>query len=262
MKKIIPLVLSLLVTSVALSQDLPTNPEPGKCYVRCVTPDIWVNQEVTVQVSPAYKKLSVIPAQYTTETITVDSKTAGQNLEIVPAQYGSESFSIVTTEASQRLTKVASKKSTDTEEVVVSEASYSLRVVPAVYEDRSYEVVVQPAYQKVEIVPAVYENREVTITVKEPSQRLELIPAEWGTETLNYNKTEYGSTIRTTSANFSNDFETIEVKPPTARWEMSDTPQQIVHQAILTIVDTGVIKVFLRNLLLFQFKNYLQMHHL
>jgi len=224
MKKSILFVLAILATSFAFAQDLPTNPEPGKCYVRCVTPDIWVNQQVTVQVSPAYKKLSVVPAQYKKETITVDSKSAGENLEVVPATYGTESFSVVTAEAGQRLVKVGSQKTSETETVVVSEASYSLKVVPAKYENRNFEVVVQPAYQKVEIVPAKYETRTVTITTKEPSQRMEVIPAEWGTETLTYNKREYGSSIRTTPASFTTDYESIEVKPATARWEMSDTP--------------------------------------
>jgi len=224
MKKSILLVLAILVTSLTFAQDLPTNPEPGKCYVRCVTPDIWVNQQVTVQVSPAYKKLSVVPAQYKKESITVDSKTPGENLEVVPATYGTENFDIVTAGAGERLIKVGSERSSETETVVVSEASYSLKVLPAVYENRSFEVVTQPAYQKVEIVPARYETREVTITTKEPSQRLEVIPAEWGTETLTYNKREYGSSIRTTPASFTTDYETIEIKPVTARWEMSDTP--------------------------------------
>lgn len=224
MKKIILLGLSLLVASVAFAQDLPTNPEPGKCYVRCVTPDVWVNQDVTVQTAPAYKKLSVVPAQYRKETITVDSKAAGQNLEIIPASYTNESFSIVTKEAGQRLVRIPSSSTTETETVVVSDASYSLRMVPAAYENRDFEIVVQPAYQKVSTVPAVYETRDVVITTKEPSQRLEVMPAEWGTETLTYNKREFGSTIRTTPASFSSDYETIEVKPKTARWEMSDTP--------------------------------------
>ncbi len=224
MKKAILLVLAIFATTFAFAQDLPTNPEPGKCYIRCVTPDIWVNQDVTVQVSPAYKKLSVVPAQYKKETITVDSKTAGQNLEVVPATYGSESFSVVTKEASQRLVKVGSTSTTENETITTSEASYSLKVVPAVYENRDFTIVVQPAYQKVEIVPAQYETRDVTITVKEPSQRLEVIPAEWGTETVAYTKREYGSSIKTTPASFTSDFESIEVKPATARWEMSDTP--------------------------------------
>ena len=224
MKKFFASLLALSAAFVGFSQDLPTNPEPGKCYVRCVTPDIYENQDVQVMVSPAYKKLSVVPAQYTTETQTVVSKEAGQELRVIPAVYGTETFDVVTSEASQRLIKVPSQVTSDSETVVVSEASYSLRLIPAVYENRTFEVVTQPAYQKLEIVPAVYENRDVTITVKEPSQRLEVIPAEWGTETVTYTKREYGSTMSVVPASFSGDFEIIEIKPAAAQWQMSEVP--------------------------------------
>ena len=52
----------------AQAQDLPTNPEPGKCYVRCTTPDIYETQTIQKQNTPAYKKLRVVPAQYETKT--------------------------------------------------------------------------------------------------------------------------------------------------------------------------------------------------
>ena len=224
MKKILLTVSAVVISAFTFAQDLPTNPEPGKCYVRCVTPDVWVNQDVTLQITPAYKKLRVSPAQYTNETISVVSKEAGQNLAVVSATYEKQTFDVVTKEASQRLEKVPSQVTTDTEVVTVKEASYSLRVVPAVYENRTFEIVVQPAYQKVQVVPAVYETQDVTIAVKEASQRLEVIPAEWGTETLTYKKREYGSSIATSPANFTTDYENVEVKPATARWEMSDTP--------------------------------------
>ncbi len=224
MKKILLTLSAIVVSAFTFAQDLPTNPEPGKCYVRCVTPDVWVNQDVTLQVTPAYKKLRVTPAKFANETITVQSKQAGQNLAIVPATYEKQTFEVTTKEASQRLEKVPSQVTSDSEVVTVKEASYSLRVVPAVYENRTFEVVVQPAYQKVQIVPAVYETQDVTITVKEPSQRLEVIPAEWGTETMTYKKREYGSSISTVPASFTTDYENVEIKPATARWEMSDTP--------------------------------------
>ncbi|MFT5889951.1 MAG: OOP family OmpA-OmpF porin [Dokdonia sp.] len=35
-----------LVFASAQAQDLPSNPEPGKCYVRCTTPDIYETQTV------------------------------------------------------------------------------------------------------------------------------------------------------------------------------------------------------------------------
>jgi outer membrane protein OmpA-like peptidoglycan-associated protein len=214
--------LALAISSFAFAQDLPTNPEPGKCYVRCVTPDVYENQEVQIMVSPAYKKLKVVPAKYTTVNEIVLSKVAGEELAIVPAEYGTESFEVVTKEASQRLVRVPSQKSRDTETVVVKEASYSLRVIAAVYENRTFEIVTQPAYQKVVIVPAVYETREVVITTKEASQRMEVIPAVWGKETITYKKREFGSSIRLTPASFTNDFEAVEVKPAAAEWQMSE----------------------------------------
>jgi outer membrane protein OmpA-like peptidoglycan-associated protein len=216
--------LALAIGSFAFGQDLPTNPEPGKCYVRCVTPDVYENQEVQIMVSPAYKKLKVVPATYTTVNETVLSKVAGEELAIVPAEYGTESFEVVTKEASQRLVRVPSQTSRDTETVVVREASYSLKVIPAVYENRTFEVVTQPAYQKVVIVPAVYETREVVITTKEASQRMEVVPAEWGTETITYKKREYGSSIRVVPASFTSDYESVEVKPAAAEWQMSKLP--------------------------------------
>lgn len=224
MKKILFSCLSLVICTLAFAQDLPTNPEPGKCYVRCVTPDVWTNQDVTVQVSPAYKKLNVIPATYTTETEEIVVKAASQELVIVPAVYETKNFEVEVQGASQRLEKVASTTSYGEETVIVQEASQRLEVVPAVYEDQTFEVVVQPAYQKVEVDPAVYETRTETVVVQDASQKLEVIPAVWGTETISYRKREYGSELKVVPATFKQGYQTIEVKPATARWEMSDQP--------------------------------------
>ena len=35
MKKLIFSILAIAVAGFGFAQDLPTNPEPGKCYVRC-----------------------------------------------------------------------------------------------------------------------------------------------------------------------------------------------------------------------------------
>ncbi len=216
--------ITLVFCSFAFSQDLPTNPEPGKCYVRCVTPDVWTNQDVTVQVSPAFKKVKVIPARYSTENEVVVVQSTGQELAVVPAKYETQNFEVVIKEASQKLEKVPAFKTYEEETVVVQEASQRLEIVPAVYETQSFEVVVQPATQKVVIVPAIYETQNVTVVTKEASQKLEVIPAVWGTETLTYNKNEYGSSLKIVPAKFAQGYQTIEIKPATAKWEMSDTP--------------------------------------
>ncbi len=69
----------------AFSQDLPTNAEPGKCYVRCKTPEVWKNEQVEVEIAPAYKKIITHPAVYKTVIEKVVVKEAGKRLEIVPA---------------------------------------------------------------------------------------------------------------------------------------------------------------------------------
>ena len=153
MKKLL-LSITLLVFGVsAYSQDLPTNPEPGKCYVRCKTPDVWKNQDVTVETKAAYKKITTTPATYKTVT----------------------------------------------ERVLVKEAS-----------------------QRLEVVPAVYETRDVIVVVKEASYRLEAIPGSFGSETLTYTAKEDGSKLSVTPATFKSDSQTIEIKPATAVWQMSD----------------------------------------
>jgi hypothetical protein len=40
MKKILLSIAILMMATVTFGQDLPENPELGKCYVRCKTPDI------------------------------------------------------------------------------------------------------------------------------------------------------------------------------------------------------------------------------
>ena len=63
-----------------LAQDLPQNPEPGKCYVRCTTPDVYVNEEVKIQIKPSYKIIKTIPAKFEKRTEKVLVKAEGKKL--------------------------------------------------------------------------------------------------------------------------------------------------------------------------------------
>jgi len=117
MKKFFFSLAALASTIAAQAQDLPSNPEPGKCYVRCTTPDVYENQTVQIQITPAYKvlkkfpstfktvtekvlvkeeskKLIVVPATYKTETVNYVKKSGGSTLSIVPASFGSDSETV------------------------------------------------------------------------------------------------------------------------------------------------------------------------
>ena len=89
MKKLFALVISGLfltaITVQAQTDVLPPNPVPGKCYVKCITKDTFKEVEETIQISPAYKTLKVVPATYKTVEERVLVKEASKKLVYVPA---------------------------------------------------------------------------------------------------------------------------------------------------------------------------------
>ena len=110
------------------AQDLPTNPEPGKCYVRCTTPDVYVNETVTIVTKPAYKVLKTLPATFKTVTESVMIKAEDKRLTIIPAKWGTETVSYVSKEKA---------------------SSYS--VVPATFKPSSETIEIKPAYAQWEL---------------------------------------------------------------------------------------------------------------
>ncbi|MFD0861755.1 OmpA family protein [Sungkyunkwania multivorans] len=131
MKRLIALSLAFATFSFVFAQDLPTNPEPGKCYVRCTTPDIYENQTVQVEVKPAYKVLRTVPAEYETVTERVLVKEAGKRLRVIPEKWGTETVSYVS-----------------------KQAASTLRVIPASFSPDSETIEVKPAYAQWEMSSA------------------------------------------------------------------------------------------------------------
>ena len=86
-QKLLSLLFLLAGYSYVSAQGLPSNPEPGKCYVKCITKDEFKDVTETVEVSPAYKKLKVVPATYKNVTDRVLVKEASKKLIYVPAVY-------------------------------------------------------------------------------------------------------------------------------------------------------------------------------
>lgn len=71
----------------AQNEGLPANPEPGKCYIKCVTPDEFDQVEETVMVRPGYSELRLAPAVYKTVYDTVLVKEASKRYNYIPAVY-------------------------------------------------------------------------------------------------------------------------------------------------------------------------------
>jgi len=145
MKKLL-LPLSLLLIGVsAMAQGLPENPEPGKCYVRCKTPDIWKNEDVTLETKAAYKKINTHPAEYKTVTEKVLVKEASQRLEIVPAVYETRDVVVVVKEASYKLVTVPGTFGSETMTYTAKEDASSLKVIPATFKSDSKTIETKPA---------------------------------------------------------------------------------------------------------------------
>jgi len=140
------LLISLTVMAAqAQTGELPPNPDPGKCYVKCITKDTFRTVEETVQVSPAYKvlkivpptyktieervlireaskKLVYVPAEYKTVEVPYVSQEGRTDLEIVPAQFGSASktFEVYPVTSGWEYTTLADCPSVNKEDCVVA----------------------------------------------------------------------------------------------------------------------------------------------
>lgn len=113
----------ILAGLAAHAQDLPENPEPGKCYVRCKTPEIWKNEDVQVEISPAYKRIATYPAQYKTVTERVVVKEAGKRLEIVPAVWENKVVTYTAKEDANKLRVIKATFTPDEETIETKAAS-------------------------------------------------------------------------------------------------------------------------------------------
>lgn len=129
-----PLVFLLVVVTgrAQTAEGLPPNPTPGQCYVRCVTPDVWEEQEVQVMIRPAYTELEVVPAEYEEVEERIMVKPASKKFVYVPAVF--EEY---------------------TEEIEVVESYNKISVVPASFNPSTEDVVLQPAYAQYEYQAAM-----------------------------------------------------------------------------------------------------------
>ncbi len=115
MKKIIFTFLSLLFVAVAAAQELPPNPEPGKCYVKCITADEFEEVTETVVIAPEYKKLVTYPATYKIVEERVLVKEASKELVYVPAVYETVEVPYIEKEATNNLEVVPATFGKDSE---------------------------------------------------------------------------------------------------------------------------------------------------
>lgn len=109
---------------------LPDNPDPNKCYVRCITPDVYETQTVEVVVRPAYKKLTPVPAKKETITEEVLVKEATVQYVIDPPEWETVFIDYESEEACE-----------------------SVEVIPASFTDSEERIEIMPAVARWEYQP-------------------------------------------------------------------------------------------------------------
>ncbi len=112
----------LFATNAQAQQGLPANPDPNKCYVRCITPDVYETQTVRVQTRPEYKRLRVVPAEYETRTERLLVKEGYTRYEFVPATFTKETVSYEAESPTTKVSLIDASFSAATEEVLIQPA--------------------------------------------------------------------------------------------------------------------------------------------
>ncbi len=189
-----------MVISVAKAQDgLPENPEPGKCYAKCVTPDEYQEETVRVMVKPAFTRLEVVPAEYKDVTETVIVKPESKKYILEEAEYRTVYDTIWIKDPYNKLTVVDEEFSDDVETVEVKSKTgrwvagakdpdcpsinpEDCRVlhyveIPAVNKDIPIKKKVKDQTTTSRRIIGEYQVVERQETVKEPNYRTEVIPA-------------------------------------------------------------------------------------
>ena len=120
MKKPTLLLLALLMAvTFAFSQGetLPKNPTPGKCYIRCVTPEQYGTDTKRMLSRPAYKRLEKVPAEYKTVEETVMVKPASKRYVYVPAEFRTVTDEIRIEDPDNEITIIPAKLGVTTETI-------------------------------------------------------------------------------------------------------------------------------------------------
>ena len=114
---LLPSLFCLTALNAQTAQDLPPTAQPGKCYVKCITPDEYRDVTEVIVIKPEHKVLTTTPATYKTveervlikeaskryvyhpavyETVSVsyENKADETSLEVVPARFGNSSKTV------------------------------------------------------------------------------------------------------------------------------------------------------------------------
>ncbi len=191
--------------------DIP-NQEPGKCYAKCMIPDVYDDQTETIVVKAATSRVEVVPAVYGTESQRVLTKAASERIEKKPAIYTTQTERYRVGCPSGYMDGLAANGSGTDE-------CYRMVPVPGTYKNVTETYVVKEASTRLVTKPAVYKNVTQTVVVKEATTRLETVPAVYTTQTVDNVLLEAASSrIEKKPVPYTTATETIVTRPASTKW--------------------------------------------
>ena len=165
--------------------DLPPNPEYGKCYAKCKAPDVYETFKRRVLVKEQSIKTIKIPAKYETRKERVMVQPGRVDYKTIPATYKTVQEKVMVTPERKVLKEIPAKYKKMTRKVLVAEATGKwvkkkkepncfsenpedcliacYEKIPAQYATEEYEILESPARTVEEIIPAVYETVSKTV---------------------------------------------------------------------------------------------------
>jgi outer membrane protein OmpA-like peptidoglycan-associated protein len=204
-RSILLLMVVCLVSFAATAQvsgDLPENPEPGKCYVKCITPDVFETIEEQYMIKPAYKKLKVVPAEYKIVEERIMIKPVSKKYVYHPAEWETYYDEYPKEDPYNKITLVNPEFGGDSKRVEIhpevnrweysaisgceSENPYDCRVLcykqyPAIYDNFPFQTLIKDAsYTKAKVGGATQQVKKQKIVKAAYCEEIE-IPAEYTT---------------------------------------------------------------------------------
>jgi outer membrane protein OmpA-like peptidoglycan-associated protein len=112
-------IILILAVAPAFGQQLPKEGDPGKCYVKCITPDKFEEYEETFVVEEAYTVIETIPPTYKEVEEKVVVKEETKEYTYIPAVYETVEVEFISKEEAKKLKAIPATFVNDSQETVV-----------------------------------------------------------------------------------------------------------------------------------------------
>lgn len=125
--------ITTFLTAQEYFEMLPENPDPNKCFAKCVVPDEYGEEQVTIMTKPEFKRLEIIPAEYENQPQEIVVRPASKRFVYVPAVYETVVDTLWIKDPHHKLEDIPQKTQTIQRRILVKDETTKETVVPAEY---------------------------------------------------------------------------------------------------------------------------------